>query len=105
MRRAVSVTLEQDNVLWLKAQAAASDKGSVSEVLDRLVTRARAAGASEPNAIRSVAGTIDLPEDDPDLEQADAYVKGIVDRSIRRPMAVRERPPRGARKLGRRGGR
>jgi len=59
----------------------------------------------ESNAIRSVAGTIDLPEDDPDLEQADAYVKGIVDRSIRRPMAVRERPPRGARKLGRRGGR
>lgn len=99
----MSVTLDQDNVLWLKAQAAGSAKGTVSDVLDRLVTHVRAEGRSEPGAIRSVAGTIDLPEDDPDLAQADTYVRTMLDRSLRRPMLVKARPPRAAGKRTRRG--
>jgi len=99
----MSVTLDQDNVLWLKAQAAGSVKGTVSDVLDRLVTHARADGRSEPGAIRSVAGTIDLPREDPGLEQADAYVRTMFDRSLRRPMLVKERSPRAAGKPSRRG--
>jgi hypothetical protein len=96
MRKAVSVTLHNDNVLWLKAQAAASAKGTVSDVLDQLVTKARAEGQGDPAAVRSVAGTIDLPPDDPDLEQADAYVRSVFDRSLSRPMMVRERVSRSA---------
>ena len=104
MRRAVSVTIDEENLLWLKAQAAASAKGSVSEILDRLVGDARAAGRTGAAAIRSVAGTIDLPADDPDLAEASAYVRTMFAQSLRRPLAVKEAPPgRGRRKTKRRG--
>lgn len=77
MRQAVSITLDADNLLWLRAQAAATSRGSLSAVLDRIVEEARLGGRTEPSAIRSVAGTIDLPEDDPDLEKADARRRRI----------------------------
>jgi hypothetical protein len=89
MRRPVSVTLKTDNLLWLRAQAAASAKGSLSEVLDRLVTDAREAGRTDARAIRTVKGTIDLPDDDPALEGADAFVRAQVERSVRRPVLVK----------------
>jgi hypothetical protein len=94
MRRAVSVTLGEDNLLWLKAQAAASAKGSVSDVLDRLVSTARAAGRTDQAAIRSIRGTIDIPDDDPELERASAYVRQLFQHSLRRPILVNETPPR-----------
>jgi hypothetical protein len=104
MRRPISVTIDEDNLLWLKAQAAASAKGSVSEILDRLVGEARAEGRSAAAAIRSVAGTIDLPADDPEFEEASASVRMMFDQSLRRPLAVKETPPaRGRRKPKRRG--
>ena len=77
MRQAVSITLDADNLLWLRAQAAATSRGSLSAVLDRIVEEARLGGRTEPSAIRSAAGTIDLPEDDPDLEKADARRRRI----------------------------
>ena len=101
MKRAISVTIGEDNLLWLKGQAGASARGSVSEVIDRLIRDARAGGRTDAAAIRSVVGTIDLPADDPDLAGADAYVRGLFDASLGRPMPVRERPP--ARKGKRRG--
>jgi hypothetical protein len=82
-----------DNLLWLRAQAAATSRGNVSAVLDRIVAEARLSGRTEPAAIRSVAGTIDLPEDDPDLEKADAYLRSLFTASARQPILVRERPP------------
>jgi hypothetical protein len=94
MRRAVSVTLKTDNLLWLRAQAAATVRGSLSEVLDRLVSDARDAGRTDARAIRSVRGTIDLPEDDPNLEGADAAIRAQFERSVRRPVVVKERPAR-----------
>jgi hypothetical protein len=101
MRRPISVTIDEDNLLWLKAQAAATAKGSVSAILDRLVDEARADGRTGAAAIRSVAGTIDLPADDPDLEDAAAYVRTMFDQSLRRPFAVKETPPgRGKAKRG-----
>lgn len=104
MRRPISVTIEEDNLLWLKAQAAATTKGSVSAVLDRLVGEARADGRTGDAAIRSVAGTIDLPADDPDLEAADGYVRTMFERSLRRPLTVKAAAPaRGGRKARRRG--
>jgi hypothetical protein len=92
MRQPISITLGADNVLWLKAQAAASEKGTVSDVVDRLIRAARDQGRLEPASLRSVVGTIDLPDDDPDLARADAYVRSVFDTSLARPMAVRERP-------------
>ena len=91
MRKAVSVTLGADNVLWLRAQAAATARGSLSEVLDRLVSDARGAGRIDAAAIRSVVGTVDLPDDDPGLERADAYLRAQFDKSLRRPIVVKER--------------
>ena len=93
MKKAVSVTLGEDNLLWLRGQAAASANGSLSEVLDRLVQDARMSGRTDVKAIRSVAGTIDLPADDADLSGSDSYVRALFDRSLQRPMLVRERPP------------
>ena len=94
MRRAVSVTLKTDNLLWLRAQAAASVRGSLSEVLDRLVSEARDAGRTDARAIRSVRGTIDLPEDDPDLAGAAAFIRAQFEQSVRRPILVKERSAR-----------
>jgi hypothetical protein len=93
MRKAISITLDETNILWLKGQAGASSKGSVSDVLDRLVTRARQQGHGDMAAVRSVAGTIDLPDDD-GLDAAGAYVRSMFDRSLRRSMLVKEEAPK-----------
>ena len=92
MRKAISITLSEDNLLWLRGQAAQTMKGSVSELLDKIVSQTRSAGWSEPMAVKSVINTIDLPEDDPNLEQADAYIRSAFAASARQPMRVRERP-------------
>ena len=55
-RRAISVTLESDNVTWLKGRAGAVGE-SVSEVLDQIVSAARQGVPAGP--ARSVVGTID----------------------------------------------
>jgi hypothetical protein len=93
MRKAISITLAEDNLLWLRGQATRSAKGSVSDVLDRIVSEARTAGWADPAAVRSVAGSIDLADDDPDLAGADAYVRSLFAASARQPLLVRERPP------------
>jgi hypothetical protein len=92
MRKAISITLSHDNLLWLKGQAAQSARRSVSELLDQIVTEARGAGWADSTSLRSVVGTIDLPEDDPGLETADAHVRALYSSSAGRPMLVRERP-------------
>lgn len=103
MRKAISVTLSVDNLLWLRGQAAATARGSVSEVLNGVITDARLGGRGEPAAIRSVVGTVDLPEDDSSLEQADTYIRSLFSTSLRRPLLVKERSSRISRMKGRRG--
>lgn len=93
MKHAISVTLGRDNLLWLKGQAAARTDGNVSELVNRLIAEARTSGNANPAALRSVAGTIDLPDDD-SLAEADGYVRAMFDRSLSRTMLVRERPPK-----------
>ena len=88
-RRPISVTLESDNVTWLKGRAGAEGE-SVSELIDQLVTSAR--GGNRAGAGRSVVGTIDIDDSDPRLERADAAVRGAFDASLGRAVAVRERP-------------
>jgi hypothetical protein len=89
-KQAISVTLDAGNVTWLKGRAGAAGLRSVSELLDRIVTAARASGVGPA---RSVVGTIDIDAADPLLEQADAAVRAMFETSMRRPTAVRERPP------------
>jgi hypothetical protein len=64
-KRPVSVTIAEENLIWLKAQAAAGARG-VSEVVDRLVQEARTGGRTDAAAIRSVVGSIRSAGDDED---------------------------------------
>jgi hypothetical protein len=92
MRKAISITLSRDNLLWLRGQAGRTPRGSVSEVLDGLVSEARQAGRTTPEAVRSVVGAAALPEDDPELVEADAYIRGLYAASAQQPLLVRETP-------------
>ena len=88
-RRAISVTLESDNVTWLKGRAGA-EGGSVSGLIDQLVTSARSGNRAGPG--RSVIGTIDIDDSDPLLNRADEAVRAAFDASLARVVEVRERP-------------
>ncbi len=88
-KKAISVTLDSDNLTWLKGRAAASGARGVSELLDRLVAAARASGGL--GASRSVVGTIDIDASDPLLERADTAVRAMFETSLGRPLVVREK--------------
>lgn len=89
-KQAISVTLEADNLMWLKGRAGAAGLRSVSELLDQLVTAARASGHGPS---RSVAGTIDIDAADPWLEGADEALLALFDASLGRPLMVKETVP------------
>src|SRR3954470_24355826 len=99
----ISVTLDADNLRWLRGRAGATGLRSVSELLDRLVTAAREGGRVGPP--RSLVGTIDIDPADATLEGADAVVRGLFESSLRRPLTVKETSPASgaARKMRRRG--
>lgn len=103
-KQAISVTLDADNLTWLKGRASAAGIRSVSELLDQLVSAARSSGRVGPS--RSVVGTIDVAADDPWLEGADDTVREMFETSLRRPLTVKEGSPGhgvGGRKRTRRG--
>jgi len=102
-KQAISVTLDTDNLTWLRGRAGAAGLRSVSELLDQLITAARESGRIGPS--RSVVGTIDIDATDPLLEGADEVVRGMYEASLRRPLTVKEATAYGvpARKKGRRG--
>src|SRR5205823_14392502 len=89
-KSAISVTLETDNLTWLKGRAGAAGLRSVSELLDQLVSSARNSGTAGPS--KSVVGTIDVAADDPALLHADEAVSALFAASLRRPLLVREAP-------------
>jgi hypothetical protein len=97
-KQAISVTLETDNLAWLRGRARAADR-SVSETLDLLVTAAR--GDRSAGDSRSVAGTISIAPHDPDLSGADAAVRSLFGASLARDAAARARDasPRRARRV------
>lgn len=85
----VSVTLGSDNLIWLRGRVAARKQRSLSHAIDEILTAARlGAAAAEPG--RTVVGTIAIAADDPGLDQADAYVRALVDASLATPLVVRE---------------
>lgn len=90
-KQAISVTLEADNLTWLKGRAGAAGLRSVSELLDQLVAAARQGGRVGPS--RSIVGTIDIDASDPLLDGADAAVRGLYEASLRRPLLVKEPSP------------
>jgi hypothetical protein len=84
-KEAISVTLEAQNLLWLRGQVRASGRRSVSDAIDRLVTEARTGGRIESGTIRSVVGTVRLPANDPDLTRASHVVRRLFPASSERP--------------------
>jgi len=56
-KQAISVTLSPDNLLWLRGRARADQRGSLSEYLDRLITRARF-GQDASRVVRSMKGAL-----------------------------------------------
>jgi hypothetical protein len=90
-KRAISVTLDGDNLTWLKGRTGAGGVRSVSELLNQLVTAARRAGHGGPS--RTVMGTIDIDSADPGLDDADEAVRALFDASTARPFAARETRP------------
>lgn len=96
-KKPISVTLDEANLIWLKGRAASTKRRSLSEALDAVITAARTGGHGA-DAARSVAGSIDIADDDPNLDRADDYVAALVAGSLGRPFIARETPPAPARR-------
>jgi hypothetical protein len=87
-KQAISVTLEPDNLAWLRGRARAATR-SISETLDRLIVSARKGGV--PGETRSIVGTVSIAAEDPELMTADQAVRGIVASSLSVAPAARGR--------------
>ena len=87
-KKAVSLTLDEANLLWLKGRSHAH--GNLSAAVDDLITAARAGQFGVTAAVRSVVGTVDLAADDPRLERADSVVRDLFAASLARPLRVSE---------------
>ena len=74
-KQALSLTLAPENLAWLKARAAATGARSLSGALDRLLEESRAGAGSA--ARRSVRGTVRIAGNDPGLDGADPFVRGL----------------------------
>ncbi len=95
-KKAISVTLSQENLLWLRAQAGARGKRSVSETLDQLLEEART-GSAVRVASRSAVGMIHISPSDPELREADREIRALFRRSLESfdtETGVRRRPKR-----------
>jgi hypothetical protein len=102
-KKPLSVTLEEDNIVWLKGRALAGRQRSLSEALDTVVTAARTRGDAAD--ARSVVGTVDIAGSDPALLGADAAVRAMFDAAIapRRAGRSRRAPAARTRKAAARG--
>jgi hypothetical protein len=101
-KQAISVTLEADNLAWVRSRALAAGRLSVSEMLDRLIEDARTGGAGIGPGVRSVVGTIEIAPEDPELLTADEATRALFAHSVTRSARAME-SARGA-GPGRRGG-
>ena len=84
----ISVTLDAENLLWLRARATGTKRRSVSDLLDEIVTAARV--SAHGDSIRSVVGTVDIAPDDPDLDHAKAFIRAEFEASLARPIPIHE---------------
>src|SRR5262245_45129114 len=103
-KKAVSLTLDEANLLWLKGRT--HERGNLSAAVDDLITAARAGQLGAQAAARCVVGTIDLAADDPGLEHADRAIRDLFAASLARPLLVSDgrasyepaRPPKRSRR-------
>lgn len=89
-KKAISVTLRPENLLWLRGQTRAAARRSVSETLDQLIAEARAGARTDPAAVRSVVGSIRIRASDPALTRADVAIRHLFAPSA---ATRRARPP------------
>jgi hypothetical protein len=82
-KQAISVTLEVDNLAWVRGRAVASAR-SVSDMLDRLIEDARSGGTGAVPGGRSVVGTVTIAPEDPELLAADGAIRALFARSLAR---------------------
>src|SRR6188768_62956 len=87
-KKAVSLTLDEANLLWLRGRG--YGRGNLSAAVDSLIAEARAGRLGGSAPVRTVVGTIDLATDDPLLSRADATVRELFSQSLARPLQVRE---------------
>ncbi len=80
--KTVSVDLESENLLWLQARAAASGAENISKTLNEVLAEVRTGGVAVTP--RSIRGTIQLPESDPDLSASQEKVGDLFQRSLDR---------------------
>jgi hypothetical protein len=93
IKKAISVTLRPENLLWLRGQTRAASRRSVSETLDELIAAARAGEGGGPRAITSVVGSIRIGASDPELTRADAALRRLFSSSAARRHPGGPRPP------------
>lgn len=74
MKKAISVTLETENLNWLRSRATVLGCRSISQFLDQLIGEARRAGVGAPE---SVVGTVRIDDADPDLLEADDALRAL----------------------------
>jgi hypothetical protein len=86
-KKAVSITLDASNLLWLKGRARVLAGGSLSAAVDRLIDDARAGKLGAAETPRSVAGTIDIPDDAALLKTAED-LRGTLHASVSRRVVV-----------------
>ena len=87
-KKAVSLTLDEANLLWLRGRG--HGQGNLSAAVDDLITAARAGRLGVPAAVRSVVGSIDIAAGDPRLEGADQAIRDLFAASLARPLRVPE---------------
>jgi hypothetical protein len=87
-KKAVSVTLHPDNLLWLRARVKAKGGRSLSEALDGIITDARAGIGASAAEVRSVVGNARIPRSEEALSEAGAQVAALFRRSVRRKEKV-----------------
>ena len=102
MRKPISITIDVENLLWLKGQALASVRGTVSGVIDQMITEARH-GRARPGTIRSVKGSVRIPGDDPELKHARDDMRALFEASLSRSLTgpAASRAARGRRRAPR----
>ena len=91
-KTAISLTIEQTNLLWLKGRARVVSGGSLSGAIDQLISEARAGRLGQDEPPRSVVGTIDVP-DDGALKAGTEALAALFESSLSRPIFVHEDSP------------